>query len=434
MFAWFSNWKKSNAAPPPAPPSGAASEPCEAAAAAAPAPPAGGSRRPLIDREGRLAGFEFRVPVVLESRLRDGANPIVQAAHAAAVFESMRRSMQSHPVAIFTLPLSIAVRPAVLEQVPAGVMLALADGPWNDPASLDGIDRLRKAGASLGGCAMPLAGGQFVLIDGRDAPFGNLQRHADNCRRLDPRSQVIVTGLANVDDLEAALQHGADLAAGSVDRRRSADEAVPVSAGVQRLCRLLNSVLQDEELKVLCEDLRTDIDLSYRLLRFANSPLLGLTRTADSVEQAVMLIGRDGLYRWLMLLMLAGAPNRPSSRALQEVALARARLLEWMAPKLGAPAPALFTTGLLSMLEVVMRQPLSEALRPLQLPLPATQALVEHAGPWNLPLQLAQALERDDMQTAEALSLPFGGLDVVAAQAETAWAWASDAASIVRAP
>lgn len=431
MFAWITHRKKGNAAPPPilaAPPPEAA----DPAAAPASGPAAGGSRRPLVDREGRLAGFEFRIPAALELRLRDGANPVAQAAHAAAVFESMRRSLHCHRVAIFSLPLSIAARPAVLEQVPPGVMLALADGPWSDAQSLEGIERLRKAGALLGGCGMPLAGGQFVLLDSGDAPYVSLQRRADNYRRLEAGAQIIMTGLANVDDLEAALEHGVDLAAGSVDRRRSPDEALPVSAGVQRLCRLLNRVLQDDDLKDLCDDLRTDVDLSYRLLRFANSPLMGLTRVADSVEQAVMLIGRNGLYRWLTLLLLAGAPNRPSSRALNEVALARARLLEWMAPKLGAPAPALFTTGLLSMLEVVMRQPMADALRPLQLPLPATQALVEHAGPWNLPLQLAQALERDDIQTAEALALPFGGLDAVAAQAEAAWSWASSAAGIVR--
>jgi EAL and modified HD-GYP domain-containing signal transduction protein len=357
---------------------------------------------------------------------------VVQAAHATVVLESMRATLADGRVALYSLPLAIAARPAVLEQIPAGAMLALTGGPWSAPEDLEAMARLREAGARLGGCGMPVESGHFVLLEAADLPLDELERRAQALRHAAPAAQIIATGLPSIDDLETVLKHGIDLAAGAVDRRRASDADLPMSAGVQRICHLLNLLLQDEDLKVLCDDLRTDIDLSYRMLRYANSPLLGLTRVAESVEQAVMLIGRDGLYRWLSCLLMTGAEARPSSRALHEVGLARARLLELLAPQLLAPPSALFTTGLLSMLEVVLRQPLAQALRPLQLPHSATQALLERSGPWAPALEIAQALERDETRTVEVLSELFGGVQAVTVKADAAWSWAAGAVAQIR--
>jgi len=41
----------------------------------------------------------------------------------------------------------------------------------------------------------------------------------------------------------------------------------------------------------VADAVRADVALTYRLLRYANSPALGLSRGVDSVEQAVQLLG-----------------------------------------------------------------------------------------------------------------------------------------------
>lgn len=408
-----------------------------APAVAAPSPAvlaAAGSRRALIDREGRLAGFEFRIAGPLELRLRRSSDAVARAAHSTAVLGSMQSALAAGRAALFTMPLGIAARPSVLASVPTGAMIALTDGPWatEDPAGV--IARLRETGAHLGGLGKLLPGGEFILLEGQPNAPGVLALAAEDARRTDPRVQVVATGLSSIDELEAALRQGVDLAAGAVDQGGAPQEVRNLSASLLHVCQLLNRLVQDDELKPLSDDLRKDMDLSYRLLRYASSPLLGLTRAAESVEEAVMLIGRDGLYRWLTVLLLANAEQRPTSRALQEVALARARLLELLAPRLGAPPAAMFTTGLLSLLEVALRMPLAEALRPLQLPAPARQALLENAGPWARALDLARALERDEGRAVEALAPEFGGYEAVYESANSAWSWAADAAGHARGP
>jgi EAL and modified HD-GYP domain-containing signal transduction protein len=398
-------------------------------AAADAAPPTDaivGCRRPLLDREGRLAGFEFLLAGPMAQRLRRSGDATAHVAHAAALLGSMQATRTSGRAALLALPLAIAARPAVLSQVAAGTMLALTDGPWSDPAATAALAALRKAGARLGGVGAPIEQGQFLLLDGHSLDSAALTAAAQAARRGRPGLQVVATALQSIEALEAALEHGIDLAAGNVDRTTSTRPSGTLPPRQQRVCQLLNHLLRDDELTALAAELRTDVDLSYQLLVHANSPLLGLSRPADSAEQAMMLLGRDGIYRWLTLQLLTGTSGRRSSRALQEVALARARLLEALAPHLAAPPTALFTLGMLSLLEVMLHLPMAEALRPLQLPAPATAALVDGNGPWYPALELAKALERNEIEAADALATPFGGLDAVNAEAAAAWRWAAD--------
>jgi EAL and modified HD-GYP domain-containing signal transduction protein len=139
---------------------------------------------------------------------------------------------------------------------------------------------------------------------------------------------------------------------------------------------------------------------------------------------------------------------RQASRALQEAALARGRLLEMLAagidtsipPDGGATAEAalspsspatLFTVGLMSMLEVLLQVPLPEALAPLHLSPPVQAALLQRTGPYAAYLSLAEALESSDpadIDRLEALATRFGGIDTVCAASAEAWAWAAGVA------
>jgi EAL and modified HD-GYP domain-containing signal transduction protein len=431
MASWFSRWFGSGdpaSAPPP--------EAGSAAATASASPPIETSatcRRPLFDRKGQLAGFEFRLAGSLAQRMQRRGDAVAHAAYATALLNAMSASMKGERVALLSLPLAIAVRSAVRDAVPARAMLALTGEAGGDPQLPAALADLRRHGALLGRAGSVLPGGQFVLVECQKIASDALPGILESFRRSDPALRLVATGLATIDAVEAALEVGADLAAGDTDRSAAPPASRSLAPRMQRLCQLLNRLARDEDLDLLAGELRTDVDLVYRLLRYANSPLLGLTRPAESVEQAVMLLGRDGLYRWLTFLMLAGADGRATSRALHEVALARARLLEMLAPRLGAPAPALFTTGLFSLMEVMLRMPMDEAIGPLQLPAPAMQALVQRGGPWRPALDLAIALERDEPAAVESLAAGLGGLEEVTRLAQEAWSWASEAVAQTKA-
>ncbi|MFY7942600.1 MAG: hypothetical protein ACOVOX_16985, partial [Burkholderiaceae bacterium] len=113
----------------------------------------------------------------------------------------------------------------------------------------------------------------------------------------------------------------------------------------------------------------------------------------------------------------------------QEIALARARLLEGLAERradaVNHPPAALFTVGLLSLLNVLLQQPLEDVLQPLRLSDAARQALLHQDGPWAPYLQLANDLERHDMASATVNAVAFGGVAQVLEVSDAAWSWAA---------
>ncbi|MBU6272570.1 MAG: HDOD domain-containing protein [Betaproteobacteria bacterium] len=406
--------------PASAPPAGAAAA-VEAAAARA----AAVARRPLLNRQGEVAGFEFSLAPPRRGReaaRRPQAGP---ATDALAVLEAMRGALAQGQLALAAMPLAVLSQPAVLAAVPEGALLALDDVLPRDLKSVAAdMAALRARGAQLGGCGHALAGTAFTLVDCSGLDADGLAAAAADCRRDAAGLLLVAVGLPDIDSVEDALQSTVDLAAGSLQAGRGPQPSRALPPQVQRVCALINQVLRDAELSEIAAELRADIGLSYQLLRHVNSAWYALPRTAHSVDDAVMMIGRDGLFRWLTQLLTAQAAQRPSSRALQEVALARARLMELLGEAQSIPATPLFTTGLLSLLDVMLRMPIGEALAPLHLPQPATRALVNGDGPWHPMLDLVRRLEKRDMQAASELAELYGGIDWVSTCAEESWHWA----------
>jgi EAL and modified HD-GYP domain-containing signal transduction protein len=190
---------------------------------------------------------------------------------------------------------------------------------------------------------------------------------------------------------------------------------------------LLNRLLREEDPARLATDIKRDVSLSLQLLRHVSTVRYARGRTIDTVEAAVLLIGRDELYRWLSRVLVRSAGGRRTSRALQEVTLARARLLELLANERGEPHPAsLFTLGLASMLPTLLNTSTAQALGSMELAPEARAALLEMNGPWLGYLELARALERQDFDFADGLAQCFGGLASVLEQSELAWAWTAE--------
>jgi EAL and modified HD-GYP domain-containing signal transduction protein len=442
------------------------------------AAPVFGVRHALIDVQGAVIGFEFRLAESVEVRLRRDPRGEAAVAYTLGLLASTEATLQAGHAVLVCLPAAIASRPAVAEHIPSGAWVCVEGAAAIAPAAHSphcaagsptsraegGIDAgaLRARGvrlgapgdltvdgvtggvsAAVGGAANgathkdPFATVGRNLADGDAVDFRRwtpgaggidaLRRAISEARRAEPRSTLIACDLDSVDAIEQCLAAGATWASGRFAGQASKRPSQPMQADVQRIIGLLNSLGDERKpLTDLTRDLRTDAPLCYRLLRQVNSPGMGLTRSVDSIEQAVLVLGRAELQRWLSVLMLASVHGRPTSRAVQEVALARARLLELLAP--GAPGPtpdALFTVGLLSLLDVMLQMPLEQALGPLRLSADASAALLLHSGPWHRWLALAQALERRDLDEVGTLAEDVGGLDRVLALADEAWQWAS---------
>lgn len=155
--------------------------------------------------------------------------------------------------------------------------------------------------------------------------------------------------------------------------------------------------------------LRHDLSLSYRLLRYLNSPLFGFHREIRSLRQAVSLLGEQYIKRWAALLstvMLAS--DKPAELLI--TSLTRARFCELLsAPLERRHEPTdFFLTGLFSLIDTILGRPMEEILHGLDL---AGEIKLCLSGGHNLHRQVYEcvlAVERADWKALTEYSAGLG--------------------------
>jgi EAL and modified HD-GYP domain-containing signal transduction protein len=212
--------------------------------------------------------------------------------------------------------------------------------------------------------------------------------------------RLIVGGLQTPDDFWQCYRLGVDFFRGTFINSRDRNRGSKSAVNRLRVLQLLNKLRQDADTSHLEEELKQDPVLSYRLLAYANSPLLGTMDKVTHLRQAVTIIGRNNLYRWLASLLFNVADPGYYEWALTEQALARAALMERLGKNAaGVAADALFLTGLFSLLDQLMGKPVEELTAHIQISEDIRIALVRREGILARFLALAEACERMDPET-----------------------------------
>lgn len=168
------------------------------------------------------------------------------------------------------------------------------------------------------------------------------------------------------------------------------------------ILELISAVQQEADAKDIERLFKRDIALSFKLLRYINSPGFGLATRIDSIRHALSILGYQSLLKWLVLLAAtAGAATSP---VLAQAAIIRARLMEQLGIKRldKREADHLFIAGMLSMLDRIIGLPLPEILASAHLPPPIQEVLLHGSGKYNRYLQLAQACEGLSLQMPES--------------------------------
>ncbi len=167
-----------------------------------------------------------------------------------------------------------------------------------------------------------------------------------------------------------------------------------------RVMQILNLAMNQAEISEIERHFKHDPLLSYKLLRYINSPATGLLTPVRSIAHALVVLGYKQLYRWLTLLLFASGQPDHRTLALMKTALVRARLTELLGrPRLPAEdQEGLFIVGVFSLLDALLNMPMEKALESLKLPPAIEAALLRHEGIYAPYLDLAIACEQSEEQ------------------------------------
>lgn len=142
------------------------------------------------------------------------------------------------------------------------------------------------------------------------------------------------------------------------------------------LLRLLTR-LQDSNARIqdLEDIIRSDVTLSYRLLRLTHTVEAAARARIETVAQAIQFLGVRKVSSIAMLLALAGADDVPQELIVG--AFTRAHMSESLARSRGMEEPSrVFLAGLLSVLDAIMNVPMEQALEMLPISDEIRDALV----------------------------------------------------------
>lgn len=169
--------------------------------------------------------------------------------------------------------------------------------------------------------------------------------------------------------------------------------------------QLVQLVAADADTQEIEAALRRDLALSYHLLRLVNSLSMGLGRRITSFSQAILILGRQQLRRWLNLMLFAAHDNDPRSPMLLARVALRAQMMESLARACGldkSTQEQAFMAGLFSMLGILFGLPLEQVLRPLMISDALRAALLSHEGELGSLLGLIESSERIDSAAISA--------------------------------
>lgn len=187
--------------------------------------------------------------------------------------------------------------------------------------------------------------------------------------------------------------------------------------------------LQDTESsnEKLAETISQDFTMSVRILRYINSAQFGFSKEVDSIQQAIIMIGRTTIRNLANLVSMSQIKNKPHELLI--VAMIRAKMAENIAQAVNADKEKCFTTGLFSIIDSLMNQDMELLIEGLPLAENIRSALIHNKGELGEILECVLAYESGDWEHAKYNKL---NVDQIRECYLNALSWASESEFLLK--
>lgn len=176
------------------------------------------------------------------------------------------------------------------------------------------------------------------------------------------------------------------------------------------IVHLMALIVADADTAVIELAIKHDASLGLNLLRLVNTPAFLTSQRIESLRQALVVLGRRQLQRWLQILLYA-APGKVDSfmSPLLMLATTRGKLMELIAqqlmPRNQMAADTAFTVGIMSLMDTLFSSPMSQILLQISVIEEVKLALLERSGRYGEMLHLIEQIETLDQDEAAATML-----------------------------
>ena len=371
------------------------------------------ARQPLFDGTLGTFGYEllYRRPSESRANFIDGNHATARVVVGALVEVGLEEVCGDVP-AFVNVTRDLICSDRLLTLPASRVVLELLEDIVVDDLLVESVSRLVEQGYRIAlddfsfreGVERLLELAAFVKLDVMALGLDNVQPMIEALSAWDV--SLIAEKIETREEFERCRELGCDLFQGYFLARPSNVTRGSIAPSRVTLLRLVARLYDPEvSLQEIERIVSSDVGLSFRILRIINSAYYHLPRQVSSVRQAVSLLGLRFTRTWVSLIVLADLGDAPPE--VVTAAAIRGKMCERLAQIKGMDeTDSYYISGLFSMLDAVLDQPLDNIVGTLPLTPAIKGALVGHEGPIGEALNCVLAHEQ-----AKWEELDFGGLD-----------------------
>ena len=239
----------------------------------------------------------------------------------------------------------------------------------------------------------------FVKMDLRELPVVTLLSLAPRLRTTGKR--LVAEKVETHTEYRTCLDIGFDYFQGYYFAKPTVMAGRKLSPSQTTVLDLMNLVTSEADNSEIEKVVKRELTLGLNLLRLVNTPAVGATRRIESISQALILLGRRQLQRWLQILLYAEPGVRGHSQTpLLMLATTRARLMELLAQRLRPGqrnvADVAFTVGMMSLMDTLFCIPMQDIVEQIPVIDEVRHALLVRQGFFGELLRLAESIEQMD--------------------------------------
>ena len=228
----------------------------------------------------------------------------------------------------------------------------------------------------------------------------------NNIFKLKNKHGLMAFNIINIEDYMEALQKGYEYFSGDyfskpMEIKKNTIE-IQNSTKFSILIELLNENLEIDRIENV---VKSDASISYKLIKFLNSPIFGFKEKIKSIRQAIMLLGKKELRKWLTLIIVSDIQSIDNMEAVNSTVI-RAKFCELIANSINNDlGPMAFMVGLFSDFQSYIDRDISDIVTELNFHDDIKDALLGKENTLFKILALEKSYEKMDVKNIKKYSL-----------------------------
>ena len=351
------------------------------------------ARQPILDLRGRVHGYEllFRDGPQQPSFNADGDLATRTILDNTIIF-GLQKLTGGLPAFVNCTRESLTDK--LVEVLSPGMfVLEILENIEPTPEVIHACRRLKKAGFRLAlddfrwqpGCEPLVELADYIKVD---FTLSDKEERRQIHERIRGRAVALVAEkIETLEQFQEARNEGFTLIQGYYFCRPELIENRKVPPNKLTQIEILRLLHEDNlNFERLCQLVKRDASLTYRLLRLLNSPACAVRQEVRSIKSALIAVGEEG-FRRIALLAIASEMGAGHPGELLRLAFVRGRFCELAAEHCGLDPQEQYLLGLFSLLPAMLRVPMHQLVPALPLREQISVALMGAAVPERMLLE-----------------------------------------------